>query len=101
MVFGTLKGVLGFIIGRNSFTMKGLQVFLGVIDQEHKGEIKIMATATKDIITINAGQRVAQLLLLPLLPSEHKHVNPTQGCGGFGSSDVYWVTQIGLEKPLD
>ena len=37
---------------------------------------------------------------MPLLPSEHKHVNPTRGCGGFGSSDVYWVTQIGLEKPL-
>ena len=80
--------------------MKEFQVFPGVIDQDYKGEIKIMATATKDIITINAGQQVAQLLLLPLLPSEHKHINPTQGCGGSGSSDVHWVTQIRLEKPL-
>ena len=56
--------------------MKGLHVFPEVIDQDYKGETKIMATATKEIITINAGQRVAQLLLLPLLPSEHKHVNP-------------------------
>ena len=45
--------------------MEGLQVFPGVIDQDYKGKIKIMATATKDIITINAGQQVAQLLLLP------------------------------------
>ena len=59
--------------------MKEFQVFPGVIDQDYKGEIKIMATATKDIITINAGQEVAELLLLPWLPSEYKHVNPTRG----------------------
>lgn len=99
-IFGPLKGVFGLILGRSNSTMKGFQVFPRVIDQDYKGEIKNMATATKDLITINVGQWVAQLLLLPLLPSEHKHVNPTQGCGGFGSSDVYWVTQIGLEKPL-
>ena len=57
MVFVPFKeGVFGLILGRSSSTMKGLQVFLGVIDQDYKGEIKIMATATKDIITINAGQ---------------------------------------------
>ena len=33
--------------------MKELQVFPGVIDQDYKGEIKIMATVTKDIIAIN------------------------------------------------
>ena len=59
-----------------------------------------MATVTKDIISFNSGQQIAQLLLLPLLPSEHKHINPTRGCGGSVSSDVYWVTQIALEKPL-
>ena len=59
-VFCLLKeGIFGLILHRSRSTMKGLQVFPGVIDQGYKGEIKIMSTATKGIITINAGQRVA------------------------------------------
>ena len=78
--------------------MKEFQVIAGVIDQEYKGEIKIMDTATKDRITIDAYQQVAHLVLLPLLHSEHKNIIPTSGCIGFGSSDIYCVTQIEIGK---
>lgn len=45
-VFGPLpKGTVGLIIGRSSWTMKGLSISPGVIDADYTGEIKIMACA--------------------------------------------------------
>ena len=57
-VFGLLKeGGLGLILGISSSTMQGQQVFPGVIDHDYKGEMKIMATAHEDIVTIISGQQ--------------------------------------------
>ena len=61
-IFGPLpKDTFGLIVGRSLSTLKGLQVFPGVIDNDYTGEIKVMASSPKVINTINAGQRFAQL----------------------------------------
>ena len=60
-VYGPLpEGTLGLILGRSSSTMEGLQVFPGVIDNDYTGEIKIMAKALHNIVTIPAEKRIAQ-----------------------------------------
>ncbi len=64
---------------------------IGVIDSDYRGEISILLrnTSTEDFI-IHPGDRVAQLLLLPVaLPDivEVEELSETQrGSGGFGST---------------
>lgn len=100
-IFGPLPNdTFGLIIGRSSSTLNGLQVFPGVIDNDYTGEIKVMVSSPRVINTITAGQRFAQLLLLPLLSSPNKILSSRRGTGGFGSSDVYWAQKISNQKPL-
>ena len=51
-----------------------------------------MAKAIDNIVAIPTG-RIAQLLLLPLLPTNHKYKSPKRGDQGFGSSDAYWLNK--------
>lgn len=53
-------------------TMKGLQTYPGVIDNDCTGEIKVTAKAVDSIITIPQGERIAQLILLPLMNTDNK-----------------------------
>lgn len=66
-IFGPLpQGTFGLILGHASSTIQGLTISPGVIDNDYTGEIEIMATAFQGPITISPGQRIAQLILLPL-----------------------------------
>lgn len=58
--------MFGLILGRASAVLQGLQVTPGVIDNDCTGEIKIIASASSGVMTIPPGERLAQLLLLPL-----------------------------------
>ena len=99
-VYGPLpSNMFGLILGRSSVTMKGLQVFPGIVDSDYIGEIKIMAKAIDNIIIIPQGDRIAQLLLLPLLKTANKVQSPLRGKGGFRSSDIHWVQSITNQKP--
>jgi dUTPase len=45
-VFGPLPAeTWGFLLGRSSSIVKGLQIYPGVIDNDYEGEIKIMAAS--------------------------------------------------------
>ena len=100
-IFGPLpKDTFGLIVGRCSSSLEGLQVSPGVIDNDYSGEIKVMVSSPKSINTIKAGQRFAQLLLLPLIPTSNNIVSPQRGNKGFGSSDVYWAQIVSTQKPL-
>ena len=93
-VFGLLyPNVFDLIVGRSSVAMQGLQSFPGVMDTDYQGEIKVMAKAIYNIVTIPTGRRIAQLLLLPLLPTNHKYKSPKRGDQGFSSSDAYWLNK--------
>ena len=65
--------------------MERSQVFPGIIDNDDTGEIKIMAKALHNIITIPAEKRIAQLILLPMVNTSNQVKNMYKGSNGCGS----------------
>lgn len=64
---------------------------VGVIDSDYQGELKISAwNRGNDPFTINPGERIAQLVLIPIMTPELHVVEDfgasERGSGGFGSS---------------
>ena len=70
---------------------------LGTIDSDYRGELKVLATwiGEGDSFTVNAGERVAQLLFAPvplvtLVETTMEGLDTTErGRGGFGSSGKF------------
>ena len=71
----------------------------GTIDSDYRGELKIILFnhGNKDFI-INNGDRIAQMVLVPILKMEFEEVdslpNTVRGQGGFGSTGKKWALQI-------
>ena len=99
-VFGPLPvGTCGFLLGRSSSIVEGLQIYPGVINNDYEGEIKIIAASPHGVITVPTNQRIAQLVLVPLHPPPSGFVKNEREQGGFGSSGVYWVQSITNQRP--
>jgi len=86
-------GYYGQIFDRsgNAFK-KGLHCMAGVIDSSYRGEIKVLINnTTKDHQYIEKGDRIAQMIILPVpygVMVEVKELDETKrGAGGFGSTD--------------
>jgi len=68
----------------------------GTIDSDYRGELKIILFnhGSKDFI-INNGDRIAQMILVPILKMEFEEVDSLpdtiRGQGGFGSTGKKWV----------
>ena len=67
----------------------------GTIDSDYRGEIKvILFNHGKEEFTVNNNDRIAQMVLIPILKSEFEEVNELpktlRGSGGFGSTGK-WV----------
>lgn len=59
-VWGPLpKGTWGLLLGRSSWTMKGLIVHPGVIDEDYMGEIKIIVTLKEGILQLQSHMPIA------------------------------------------
>lgn len=85
------KGVVGLIADRSSLAKKGLKTAGGVIDAGYRGEIQVvMWNLSREAHALRAGDRVAQLLILPIetpRPIEAETLDATaRGAGGFGST---------------
>jgi dUTP pyrophosphatase len=85
------EGYVGLLMVRSSFGKKGLRLAntVGVIDPDYRGEI--MAVVNCDgICVIKAGERFAQLLVVPCPQFEIEFVDELssteRGAGGFGST---------------
>ena len=71
----------------------------GTIDSDYRGELKIILFnhSNKDFI-INNGDRIAQMVLVPILKMEFEEVDSLtdtiRGQGGFGSTGKKWTLQI-------
>lgn len=85
-------GYYGQLTLRSSAGQKGLIIpnGIGVIDSGYRGNLKLLVTALADPVPIAAGERICQLIILPL-PSvdiEAGTVDDTtdRGAGGFGST---------------
>ena len=64
----------------------------GTIDSDYRGEIKvILINLGKDTFEINKNDRIAQMIICPIIKAELKEVESLpetiRGGGGFGSTD--------------
>lgn len=88
------KGCAGLIYARSSMGVKrGLAPAnkVGVIDSDYRGEIRVVLfNHGKEPQTVTHGERVAQMLITPVLTpayTEVEELDDTQrGQGGFGST---------------
>lgn len=86
----------GQIRSRSSLGAKGMIMpnGVGTIDSDYRGELMVLATwiGEGDSITLEKGERVAQLLIAPVPQTTFKEVSledlskTERGEGGFGSS---------------
>ena len=84
-------GFAGFIFNRSSQGKKGITIphSVGVIDADYRGNLKVLLkNISEDPYKIERGDRIAQLVIMPVLLPEFKDIwNDTQrGTGGFGST---------------
>lgn len=62
-IWGQLpKGTWGLLLGRSSWTMKGLSVHPRVIDEDYTAEIKIMTTLREGVLALQPQVPIAQLI---------------------------------------
>ena len=92
-------GYVGLVFSRSGMGKSGVTLAnsVGVIDAEYRGEIKVMLqNFGQDPFQINIGDRIAQIVLMPIiLPefeqfngSEEDWNNSSRGTNGFGSSGI-------------
>ena len=84
-------GWVGMIADRSSLASKGLKTAGGIIDAGYRGEVQVVLwNLSREPITVKAGDRMAQLLLIPVGLAEVRKVSElsdsSRGAGGFGSS---------------
>ena len=88
------KGNFGYIRSRSGLASKeNLEVGAGVVDSEYTGELRVLLRNHSERIKwVKAGDRVAQLLILPVPEvtmvevRDFSEVDSDRGDGGFGSS---------------
>ena len=88
------KGTFGAIFARSGLaTKQGIRPAncVGVCDSDYRGEYIVALHNDSNIsCTINPGERIAQLVVLPYIPIEFKEVDKLsdteRGLGGFGST---------------
>jgi dUTP pyrophosphatase len=85
------EGYGGFIFNRSSQGKKGITIphSVGVIDSDYRGNLKVLLkNIGDDPYKISVGDRIAQLVIMPVLLVNFKDIwNDTQrGTGGFGST---------------
>ena len=88
------KGCAGLIYARSSLgTKRGLAPAnkVGVIDSDYRGQVMVaLHNHGKAAQTIGHGERIAQLLITPVLTPDYEEADEltatTRGQGGFGST---------------
>lgn len=85
---------VGLIWSRSGLSAKhGIEVGAGCIDSSYRGEIKVLLYNHSDVdFTINDGDRIAQMLTIPININSYKKVDSLddteRGEGGFNSTGV-------------
>ena len=88
------EGLVGLIFARSGLATKRSLApanKVGVIDSDYRGEIMVALHNHSDVPqTVEAGERVAQLALVPYVSATFNQVDElddtTRGTGGFGST---------------
>lgn len=81
------------IVSRSGLSLRGIIVLNspGIVDNDYRGEIKvILLNMTKDVVTLDAGTRIAQMLIMAAGSIDISVVanltTTERGSGGFGST---------------
>ena len=86
------EGYVGLLITRSSTALSGIDVSTTVIDADYRGQLFITARAKSVSGKVTHGQRIAQLVILPLPmfePEWAEELSKTaRGSGGYGSTGV-------------
>jgi len=88
------NNIVGLVFPRSGLAYRHgvtLQNAVGVIDSDYRGQIEVLVrNEGKDIIEIKDGDRIAQLVFMPILKADIEFTdelnNTTRGVGGFGST---------------
>ena len=94
------EGFFGAIFARSGLaTKQGLRPAncVGVIDSDYRGEVIVaLHNDSQEDSEVCAGDRIAQLVIVPFLPVEFTEVDElsdtARGTGGFGSTGVSTLT---------
>ncbi len=83
----------GIIWGKSSVESKGIKAMAGLVDAPYRGELIVcMYNLNGQDFVFEAGQKVAQLVVLPTLYPAFEEVSEltdtSRGEGGFGSTGV-------------
>lgn len=87
-------GFVGLVKDRSSVAAAGVHTLAGVIDSSYRGELKILiVNLGSSRYQIRAGQKIAQLLVVPAYTEAIEFVDSLEGLstsqrgsGGFGST---------------
>ncbi|MEQ8676268.1 MAG: dUTP diphosphatase [Aggregatilineales bacterium] len=84
-------GFVGLVKDRSSMAKRGFTTSAGVIDSGYRGQVLILIRNQTDAaMTVEQGERIAQLLILPAYTFEVEVVDELteteRGTGGFGST---------------
>ena len=81
-------GYVAFLLPRSSLNAEGIRVEIGTIDSGYRGEIQaVVVNDTKDTFCVYEGQKIAQLVAMPITYVELvKELDNNRGENGFGSS---------------
>lgn len=80
------KDHVGLIMCRSGLAAKGMIVSGGVIDSDYEGELMVIACYLGSSLGFVEGDRVAQLLIVKISPTEDDGCGVARGTGGFGST---------------
>jgi len=85
------EGYVGLVWDKSGIALKGIKTMAGVADSGYRGEYKILLlNVGKENYRIKKGDKIAQLLIQPVLTSEIQEVEELskteRGEGGFGST---------------
>ncbi len=85
------RSYAGFVFNRSSQGKRGITIphSVGVIDSDYRGNIKvILRNLSEDPYKIEKGDRIAQLVIVPILLCDFVDTwnDTARGIGGFGST---------------
>ncbi len=85
------RSYAGFVFNRSSQGKRGITIphSVGVIDSDYRGNIKvILRNLSEDPYRIEKGDRIAQLVIVPILLCDFVDTwnDTARGTGGFGST---------------
>ena len=79
------KGYVGIVKDRSGMALKDCHVLAGVIDSAYRGELKVVLHNFEYSIVVGAGDRIAQLVIVPFYTDYTQQVIAVEFLDHFGS----------------